>query len=112
MATIEQTAYTCIDRHACGSDFDNTTTISCVKNNCMKEYCTYFTRSSGDLLNDYPTCLLSRMVESSEYYNLLNSCRVYFGNGPSTSTTGMSSASSTSLSFALAALVVVAAFLF
>jgi hypothetical protein len=100
MPTIEQQAYSCMDSHGCGNDFDNSSTIQCVSNNCMKEYSTYITRFSNDLFSDFPSCLVARMVGNSDYYTLLTKAQAYKPTGDgSQSSTSTSSALSASLSW-------------
>lgn len=76
MASIEQNAFACMD--GCGgSDLSNANTVNCINTTCLAAYCTYFTRVSTSLYNDYPTCLLRRTAATSAQATLLASCVAY-----------------------------------
>ena len=117
MPAIEKAAYTCMDINRCGSDLGNSSTLSCLSSHCEKDFCTYFTRANNDLFTQFPSCLVSRMSDSADYYIfVISKCASYAptlgGAESSTSTTGMSAATSHSPSFHLVLFAVAAIFLF
>lgn len=78
MPALETSAYNCLAAHGCNADTANTTNVACIKNNCAKEYCSYFTRNVNEIYSDYPSCVVSRMVETQDYYSLLvDTCTPY-----------------------------------
>jgi hypothetical protein len=77
MATIENSAYSCLAASGCNLDTNNATNVACIAKNCKPQFCTYFTRHVNEMYSEYPECLVARMVASIDYFGLVKECNVY-----------------------------------
>jgi hypothetical protein len=95
MPSVESAAFDCLDKNACGSDVSSNATVSCIQQHCLAAYCTYFTRTVPELFQEYPSCLMGRIVGSDSYYSLLQTCSSYQPAKGQTSTSAASVLSAT-----------------